>query len=314
MVPPCLWHGLHVRDMLVNLELFGCFLGRHPNLSFKFRSNSPISMSLILESKPFDHKLSVASADNKLPSQLDRVKPRVDEKSRTSNRQRKKSSIPKPRFKSAHLVTRNFMGHKIHSVDAFRRLLPKDIDSDSFESGVAAASSFLVNPNITYRFRIVNYVGLSSTVGGVLAGAFSFDPSAITEYATLSLLFSEVRVIQARLTWINQNPAVEQSLAFVILKPSLMISSTSGLTASVPAAAGDIMEEADSEIFSLCQINPFRKTTERLDNSFALVGSPVPGPYAGCYGQFQYYQSTVTASTKYADLFFEGVYEFTART
>lgn len=192
-------------------------------------------------------------------------------------------------------------------------MLPPDLESDGYESGLAVASSLLVDPNEKYLFRLTTLAASVSSAGGVIAGAFAFNPTGTSEFSTLATLFTSVRIVQAKMTWINMNPSTELAAAGVTLKPALLIASNANLTAAVPASATDVQDNPDSEIFSLSQAVPFTKKSRRYDNAFALCSAPIPGPYAGCYGEFLWYQSTASVSTKYADLLFEGVYEFTAR-
>lgn len=212
-----------------------------------------------------------------------------------------------------HLKTKKIMGQQCYDFKSWRPLLPSEVDSDSFEAGLAAASSVLVSPNVTYKFRLANLSAFSSDIGGVLAWAFAFDPSAITEFTTLSSLFNEVRIVQAKLTLINHNPHGD-SAAAPVLKPGLVCGTDIGLAGTTPASAAAVYENPDSIIIPLGSDLPHYLHSQRFDNDFALTVAPIPGPYAGCYGQFQGYQSTCSVSTKYLECLFEGIYEFTSRT
>lgn len=214
----------------------------------------------------------------------------------------------------SHRARSDVRGHKVHCLDAWLAMLPPDLESDGYEQGLAVASSLLVNPNVSYKFRLTTLTAVTSTAGGVITGAFAYNPNGTTQFSSLSSLFDNVRIVDAEITWINMNPSTELAAAGVTLKPAILIGTNNGLTASVPASAADIQDNADSELFSTSQAVPFRKRASRMNNEYALCSAPVPGPYAGCYGQFNWYQSTASVTTKYADVLFEGIYEFTARS
>jgi len=80
-----------------------------------------------------------------------------------------------------------------------------EMPPESFQEQAGVMKS-LLDPNTMYRFRIVSFATASTTAGGVLQGGITFNPTGYGEYSTLSALFNQVRLIEARCVIINVNP------------------------------------------------------------------------------------------------------------
>jgi len=176
----------------------------------------------------------------------------------------------------------------------------------------------LLDTNSVYPFRLTNVATWSTTAGGVLAGFVSFDPSNIPlpEYATLSALFDQVRLSWARLTITNVNPHSD-GYAVGNQKYGTFVACDPGLTATTPGSIAAVIDCPNVLVFNLASPKTFHieyKARGRQENAFARTSTPAPGPYAGCYGQFQWYNGGLTVSTAYIQTMFEGFYEFTSRT
>lgn len=198
-----------------------------------------------------------------------------------------------------------------------RMLPPPDLESDmDLEEGSMSIARCLVDPGQIYRFRLSVIQATVATNGaGVLSGTQTFNPTAITEFASLSALFNQVRIVHARMYWSNQNPHSD-GYATGPNKYPLPIGCDLGLTATTPGSQQVVWDCPNTLVVNLASPKTY-VLDAKIDPSltdFALTSSPVPGPFAGCYGQFQWYQGGLAVSTAYASLYFEGVYEFRSRT
>ena len=198
----------------------------------------------------------------------------------------------------------------------FSKLPPTEgemLDDDEPSSAISIAQC-LVDPNQVYRFRLVTYQTLTSSAAGVLSGFQTFNPASFTEYSSyLSSLFNQVRIVEARGHWTNVNPHAD-GYATGFQKYAVPFACDLGLTNTTPSSILIVYECPNSKLVQLASEQNTTLIAKITGNEFALTSSPVPGPYAGCYGQFQWYQSNLTVSTAYATLYFEAVYEFRSRT
>jgi hypothetical protein len=190
-------------------------------------------------------------------------------------------------------------------------------DSEEFETSDATyIAKCLVDPGQSYYFRLASYATVSSSGGGTLSGYQTFNPTGITEFSSyLQNLFNQVRLVEAKVHWTNVNPHSD-GYAVGPQKFVVPVGCDMGLTATTPGSIAIVWECPNTK---LVQLGSPRNTVieakvDRSITDFALCSAPVPGPYAGCYGQIQWYNAGLTVSTAYATIFYEGVYEFRSRT
>jgi len=181
-----------------------------------------------------------------------------------------------------------------------------------------SVSRALIDTNAIYPVRLVVQGIMATSGAGVLSGFVSFDPSNIPlpEYASLQALFDMVRLAEAKISFVNINPHAD-GYATGQERRALYVSCDAGLTATTPGSIQTVIDCPNTLMFCLAS-DGRHSTTYKMPNrnfvSFARTTTPAPGPYAGCFGQFQWYQSGLAVSTNYCTYYYEGIYEFTSRS
>jgi len=181
-------------------------------------------------------------------------------------------------------------------------------------SGAASSvglSSYLVDPDHIYTFRLVGISTLSASVNTIL-NVVNLDPTASAEWSSLIAIFSFYRTRSARLTVVplqNGNSGTNS-------RPYAIVSPDPGLYNTPPSNAFTCFDGAAARMFSLAPGMPHKDYQFELKNlmtNWASTSSPIAQPYAGHYGQFTVYAQTVGASdgVQYG---LELVVEFTNRT
>jgi hypothetical protein len=173
-------------------------------------------------------------------------------------------------------------------------------------------SSSLIDSNTIYRFRLAYQNFFISSITGILGGSISLNPSARPEYGTLELLFGEVRVIKAVLHVVPLNPHSD-GYAAGTNRFGIPFAYNPTETNTSPSSLSDVWQNATCKVMHLASSSAQIIVANVKGNSFALTGTPVPGPYAGCYGQFEFYQTGLSASTTYFEFYLEVEYEFRGR-
>lgn len=249
----------------------------------------------------------------------------MDKKQRLKSSERQ-SSPQKPDLKRQALPKVVVGRKKPASSDGHRRLLSLvkdskglsssqyDDEDESFQSGMMAARYF-VDPMLVYRFRMASTGSIQTSVAGVAQGYINLDPSGFTgsEYTSLSALFDYVRLVRAKLTVIAINPHSD-GYATGRINAQIFFSCDGGKINTNPSNAQAVIECPNTLLFSTGEPKPQSISYNPPSQEWALTSSPVPGPFAGCYGEFQYYTSGLTVSTYYCTWLLEGEYEFTSRT
>jgi len=187
--------------------------------------------------------------------------------------------------------------------------------SDQEGAGLPAS---LLDPLAVYRFKMVSYRPTSSSAGGNLVDNFSCDPGTTTflEYTTLVALFSEVRLAKATLSIMPQNPhsdaMASTDLKYAVRK-YLPVTWDDQLVNSLPTSVNSVIDNARVWFVHLGRPSVNHMVVETNDRAWAPTGSAAPGPYAGCTGQFSFYQSGLTVSYPYVDTVLAVEFEFRNR-
>lgn len=220
-----------------------------------------------------------------------------------------------------------------HRQSVFERKLPirspsdvgslQSLDPRSYEplsdDAVSISGSF-VDPLQVYRFRLGGYTTLGRTAG--VSNAFiAADPSASgwnsPEWATLSALFSEFRLVELSIRISRVNPAsITQTM------PCLAICSNLG-TAVNPGSYAAVADNADAVLFA------WQDTSKAVDHrsgmihtmkatglNWSQVTTPTVEPYAGAPGSIQFYADNSAASgtdTIIYQILISGIYDFRIR-
>lgn len=177
-----------------------------------------------------------------------------------------------------------------------------------------AVVSALVDPLAIYTFKITTFAGFSSSAGGTLYGYISFNPSGVSEYTTLSALFDLVRIKECKLTLTNANPHSD-GYAVGNVKTVCYVACDSAKTATTPTSIQTVVDCPNLLAMPLGSDAAHVITYKApKDLNWADTAAPIPGPYAGCYGQWMLASSSLTVSVPYLNYVSEIVYEFTSRT
>jgi len=233
------------------------------------------------------------------------IRPFVDIKNQDGSKRKKGE-----RGYAKRLHHRTVQGH----IKRLTTLSDSELSNEELSAQMSIVGS-LLDTNLVYPFRLANAGTASSTAGGVLSGFASFDPSNVpfAEFATLQALFNQVRLVEARFTVVNANPHAD-GYATGFQKFAAFVSCDPGLTATTPGSIANIIDCPNSHMWNLASPRTFTFVYKAKDTEFARTTVPAPGPYAGCYGQFQWYQGGLTVSTAYFSYILELFLEFTSRT
>jgi len=193
----------------------------------------------------------------------------------------------------------------------------------STDADMSMAAS-LVSLNSIYTFRLVPNSAtmqfLSSTAGGVLSGFQTVDPSGggtwtASEWATLVTLFSEVQFQSFEMIFWPVNLA-STMMATATLGSSIAISGVLSTVTAAPTAVNQVLDNADSRIYSFINDHDTKLTKHRIvgtDISWAIVTTPNPGSYAGCPGSIQYYGNGLPVTVALLFYTMVGIYKFRSR-
>jgi len=193
-------------------------------------------------------------------------------------------------------------------------------DESSGQEELAASQSVgiaksLLDPRTIYRFRLIDFNSFSTGGTGILVGYISCDPAttSFSEWASLINLFTEVRLVAAQVTVCNVNPHSD-GYATGPIKSDVAMNFNDLSVATAPSSVLATLDNAQSWLHPLGLAD--RRTYQAKvsqGREFANTATPSPGPYAGCTGQFSFYQTALTASTTYFDYFLECEFEFRNR-
>lgn len=177
-------------------------------------------------------------------------------------------------------------------------------------SGSGAFPAGLLDPNTIYRFRLCQHNYFTSNGSGVLSGYISCDPATTTfpEYAELITLFSEVRLAKAMCAFGSDVGAAARA------NYPLPIAWDDENVASTPTSVDNVIDNA--RLFYHHLGNTWTMTTctvNTKDREWASTATPSPGPYAGCTGEFLFYQNGLSNNLSYVEYYLTVEYEFRNR-
>lgn len=181
---------------------------------------------------------------------------------------------------------------------------------ESDMSGSALARS-LLDQGAIYRFRITDTFPISSSAGGIIAQSITCNPSSMNEYADLSALFEEVRLIEASIVLVNVSPGADASTQ---TKNGCLVAFNEGVTSSTPSSYDAVWAIGGCKCHHLAKRDNSVFRYKPAEREWATTNAPVPGPYAGCYGAWQLYDNGLNNSTLYFNILQESVFEFRMRT
>jgi hypothetical protein len=194
----------------------------------------------------------------------------------------------------------------LHPHPALRKFIKSsstgDVDTteEGFQAGLQMAQS-LIDPGTIYRFRLTHYTTHTTSVGGVLAVVVNNDPSTWQEWASISALFTQVRIRRATL---HLSRALQASVPTTTSYGNCMPTVFNALYDEVaaPTTYDTCIDSPNYKIF-----NHFFATTG-MTISLDFTGAQTPlwadvstpqssSLFQGCPGCFQLYADNQTPST-----------------
>jgi hypothetical protein len=235
---------------------------------------------------------------------------------RPTRRQEKKISLPKSKVLSARTLAPQLeVKASVDAKESSAAMVAGEsslASSDNSSSG--SISRALVDPQMSYFFRLQDYGQLTASATGTMIGYITWNPSTFDGFTELTDLFSEIRIRSSRLSLCWANPHSD-GYATGRINGAIAVSYDLGLTAATPATVDAILSCQDADVVCSGSTSVWKRDARVPVMEFARTSSTVPGPYAGCYGQWQFYNiPTLTASTLYGHYYIENVYEFRTRS
>jgi hypothetical protein len=174
----------------------------------------------------------------------------------------------------------------------------------------------MTNPNVVYRFRLANYITLSSNTSGTMDSAISPDPSqgSLPDWSSITQLFDEVKLISSRLTICPR-----QGSSGGTSNPNYMVGYARSLTGSfnLTGLTYDAVAALPNSYLGNVYIasNPGRVVREAkaMNTLWAPVGTPVGTVDTGCTGVWLFHCTGIDASSYRMDFLMEMFIEVRAR-
>ena len=120
---------------------------------------------------------------------------------------------------------------------------------------------------------------LDTGAGGTAFVAAPWDVSATADFSSAAALFSECKVYKARLKAQSQSPGVNANVRSLYGVDYSVTNSAPASKAAVLQLEGLQMHSTNLTTQTICE-------AKAGSMAWASTASPVPGPYAGLYGQF----------------------------
>jgi hypothetical protein len=171
-------------------------------------------------------------------------------------------------------------------------------------SGIPAG---LLDNNAVYRFRLSTWTSVSSSAGGTIALALSLSPSVTTfpAWASLSALFQECRLVNSTLTILNNDPFYT-----VVSRTCAAVAYDDQQSSTAPTSVNNVYAIANAKIHPMGSPERHVYTAKAGSREWAKSSTPAPAVYAGMYGQWSIYQTSLSAATAYFNVFMEAVVDF----
>jgi hypothetical protein len=142
-------------------------------------------------------------------------------------------------------------------------------------------------------------------VGGTAFLAMPWDVSGTADFSSAAALFAECRIKAAKLSIIAQGPTLGWSVrGFVGSDPSV--------TNTTPSSEAAILQLPDAILWGPSVHTLMHVQAKVSGMTWASTASPVPGPYAGLYGQWSM-SAVGTNSVGAGNMVVEVVVEFRGR-
>jgi hypothetical protein len=172
--------------------------------------------------------------------------------------------------------------------------------SAEFTSSASSAMlASLVDPDLVYEFRLVSS-GTATASTNIWFGSVNLDPTATSEWSSITSLFAMYRLRSARVTVV---PAPDTG-ATGKSNPYIAASINLGEIGTNPGSLNAAMANPNGRMISLTPGMPHRDYqwfTGNISSRFQFqeTSGGSLDPYAGAYGQFEYYGFSNGASSTF---------------
>jgi len=187
----------------------------------------------------------------------------------------------------------------------------EELEGEQNGEGSESIAKSLLDPSTVYKFRLVAFQAMTTNGAGTLSYYVSLSPGTTTfnEWSDLTPLFNEVRAVKASIRVVSLDPFYTSNT-----KSEVAINYDDGSSSTTPSSIVSVFDNPRSWIHSLSDGTTRTYSVALNSREWAQTSSPAPGPYAGCYGQFSFYQTSLSLSVYYLDVYLEVEFEFRNRT
>jgi hypothetical protein len=192
----------------------------------------------------------------------------------------------------------------------------EESDPDPALAMTVSLAQNLLSSNHVETFILRSAASISSSNVPTLLSYINWDPSGLSEWTSISALFSEARLVQCRISMTGTvNSSVGAQAAM------LLIGSQPALNTSTPTGTSSVMNTPDCTLLSMFTYtftHAFRHSSPMRPNKlWAPIAAPASQVDAGTYGQFSLVcpvAGSLTASIQYLEVLIEYEVEVRART
>jgi len=188
-------------------------------------------------------------------------------------------------------------------------------ESDPVSASAVSLASNLLSSNEVYTFILRSAASISASNVPTLLSYINWDPSGLSEWTSISALFTEARLVRCRVFIQGTNTA---GVAGQV--PTILIGSQPALNTVTPTGTSSVMNTADCKLFSpsiYALEHPFTHSSPMRPNKlWAPIAAPASQVDAGTYGQFSLVApvaAALVASAQYLEVLIEYEVEVRAR-
>jgi hypothetical protein len=127
------------------------------------------------------------------------------------------------------------------------------------------------------KFRYA--ASLDTGGSGTGFAAAPWDVSAAADFSSAAALFAECKVVATQIEAATQLPTSGANAR-------CLMGADYSVTNSAPASEAAVLQLEDIKLFSISTAVPICEHRKVTEMAWAACSSPVPGPYAGLYGQW----------------------------
>jgi len=190
------------------------------------------------------------------------------------------------------------------------------VSSDSKQvslSSFGPATRMLTSPGVTYKFRLADFVALSTSGSGIISYAASCDPSAhsLGDWTSLSGLFDECRLVGSRITVVGVQPGgVTEQMSF-------LLGYVRDITTTLPGSMDAVAALSDSSLHPMYTGSSESRVVKSGPGNRLWADTVTPATNnladTGCVGAWWIYTNQNDNSAHRLDVLLEMFVEFRVR-